>query len=263
MKTTERFSNRVTNYVKYRPHYPQEVITLLRQRDVLHNGDTIADTGSGTGFSSELFLREGFEVFGIEPNKAMREAGEHYLAGEKNFHSIDATAENTTLAGHSINIILAGQAFHWFDVEKAKNEFLRILKPGGNVVLIWNDRRTDSTPFLRAYEQFLRDYSTDYKEVDHKNTDENVFDTFWGKNNWQFFSVENVQDFSFDGLKGRVLSSSYIPDETHPLHGEMLQALEKLFYDYSENGKVRMEYDTKVYYGKLNVNHGDTGARSL
>lgn len=251
MKTTERFSNRVANYVKYRPGYPAIVIDKLRERGVLQNGDVIADIGSGTGLSAKIFLETGFEVFGVEPNKEMREAGETFLENSEKFHSVDGTAEATTLLENSVDVIVAGQAFHWFDVEKTKKEFQRILKNDGNVVLIWNDRRTDSTEFLRAYEDFLKTFGTDYETVNHKNVDEKIFDAFFGKGEWQEFSVENFQDFTFEGLKGRLFSSSYVLPEDHPGSKNMLEALEKIFMRYRENNTVRFEYDTKVFCGKL------------
>lgn len=254
MKTTERFSDRVANYVKYRPGYPAEVTEQLRALGLLRAGAVIADIGSGTGISSQLFLDADCEVFGIEPNREMREAGEKMLAAHSRFHSIDASAEATTLPDASVDLVVAGQAFHWFDAEKAKAEFKRILKPGGSVALIWNDRRTDSTDFLKAYEDLLKMFGTDYTKVNHKNVDENIFNAFWGEGNWNMFSVENFQDFTFEGLKGRLFSSSYVPPEDHPDSPFMISVLKKIFLRYQEpmtGGKVRFEYDTKVYYGKL------------
>jgi SAM-dependent methyltransferase len=248
---TERFSNRVENYVKYRPGYPVELTEHLRNADVWNENAVVADIGSGTGISSEIFLEKGNEVFAVEPNKEMREAAEKILAGKNRFYSIDGTAENTTLQDHSIDLIVAGQAFHWFDVEKTKTEFKRILKPGGNVALMWNDRRTDSTDFLKAYEDLLKMFGTDYMKVNHKNVDEKIFDPFFGKSNWNSFSLENFQDFTFEGLRGRLFSSSYVPAEDHPDSAFMVSVLKKIFARYQENGLVRFEYDTKVFYGKL------------
>jgi ubiquinone/menaquinone biosynthesis C-methylase UbiE len=129
--STKRFSNRVENYVKYRPHYPQEIINFLSEEIGLNSEKTIADIGSGTGISAELFLENGNKVYGIEPNKEMREAAEIYLEKYKYFISVNGTAEDTLLENDSMDIVLAGQAFHWFDVEKAKKEFKRILKGRG------------------------------------------------------------------------------------------------------------------------------------
>ncbi|MBI3510452.1 MAG: class I SAM-dependent methyltransferase [Bacteroidetes bacterium] len=250
MKTTERFSDRVANYVKYRPDYPFAVVEKLKEEKVLSENSVISDVGSGTGLSAKIFLENGNEVFGVEPNKEMREAGEKFLESFGKYHSIDGTAEETKLENNSIDVVIAGQAFHWFDREKTKKEFRRILKPGGWVVLAWNDRRTDSSEFLKAYEDLLKMFGTDYNKVNHRNVNlnENVFDDFFGKNKWKSFSVENFQDFNFEGAKGRLFSSSYVPPEDHPDSKLMTDVLKKIFLRYQENGFVRFEYDTRVYY---------------
>jgi SAM-dependent methyltransferase len=253
MKTTERFSDRVDNYVKYRPGYPGSVISHLSEIGILNGNSVIADIGSGTGLSAKMFLENGNVVFGIEPNKEMREAGEHFLEAYPNYHSIDATAEKTTLADHSVDVVVAGQAFHWFDRANAKKEFQRILKPGGYVVLIWNDRRTDSSDFLKSYDDLLKMFGTDYNKVNHRNVNlnEEVFDEFFGKGKWKTFSIDNFQEFNFEGLKGRLFSSSYVPAEDHPDSAFMVSVLKKIFARYQENGMVKIEYDTRVYYGVL------------
>jgi len=251
MDKLQRFSNRVENYVRYRPHYPAELAERLSALNILQSGSVIADVGSGTGFSAKLFLERGNTVYGIEPNREMREAGEAILSAFENFHSIAGTAEATTLQAGSVDLVVAGQAFHWFDVPAFKKECERILRPGGHVLLIWNDRRPDSTDFLKAYEDLLNMFGTDYKEVNHRNVQDEAMDAFFGKKKWNMFSVENFQVFNFEGLKGRLLSSSYVPAEDHPDTPFMLNVLKKIFLRYQENGTVRFEYDTKVYYGQL------------
>lgn len=251
MDTLNRFSNRVDNYIKFRPDYPVEILAFLKQKGFLKRESVIADIGSGTGISAELFLKEGYNVIGVEPNKEMREAGERLLAGYKNFKSVDATAEHTGLENESVDLIVAGQAFHWFDKEKCKAEFKRILKPGGIVVLMWNDRRTDTTQFLQAYEDFIKMFATDYLQVNHKNIDEKIFNSFF-EGDYQMESFLNYQYFDLQGLKGRILSSSYMPAEGHKDFDFMMSVLKKIFTRFAEEGKVTIEYDTKIYYGKLN-----------
>ena len=249
-----RFSDRVDNYVKYRPHYPAEVFDFLESEKILEPNFIVADIGSGTGISSEPLLKRNYTVYGIEPNKDMREAAEKLLNSFSNFKSINGTAENTSLENASVNTIVAGQAFHWFDRPKTKTEFKRILKPNGTVVLLWNDRQTNSTDFLKLYEDFLQMFGTDYKEVNHKNTqDKKIFEEFFGAGNYQEKTFSNFQEVDFAGLKGRVLSSSYMPNEGHKDFDFMIACLKKIFVRYQENGKVRLIYDTKMYYGQLNT----------
>lgn len=238
--------------MKYRPDYPYGLITFLKKEGILKPESIIADIGSGTGISSELFLKEGNVVYGVEPNREMRHAAQKLLSGYKSFCSIDGTAEITMLPTHEIDLIIAGQSFHWFDKGKCKTEFSRILKSDGNVILIWNDRRTNSTPFLTAHEDFIKLFAIDYNEVNHKNTDEKVFNEFYGSGNYNLISLDNYQHFDFESLKGRILSSSYMPDENHKDFNFMMSVLKKIFNRFQENGKVTIEYDTKIYYGKLN-----------
>ena len=250
MDTLLRFSNRVEHDIRYRPGYPAKVTAFLEQQGLLDKAAVVADIGSGTGISAELFLVKGNTVFGVEPNREMREAAERLLAGYNNFKSLDAVAENTTLPDQSIDLIIAGQAFHWFDKKKCKAEFKRILRENGTTVLMWNDRRTESTQFLQAYEDFIKMFATDYGEVNHKNIDEQVFiDFFDGGYKMQTF--DNYQHFDLEGLKGRILSSSYMPAEDHKDFPFMMSVLRKIFNRFQENGKVTIEYDTRIYYGKI------------
>ncbi|MFQ6113303.1 MAG: class I SAM-dependent methyltransferase [bacterium] len=178
LNPTGRFSDRVQYYIKYRPQYPEEVIELLTLECELEKCSIVADIGSGTGILTQLFLEKGNTVFAVEPNKEMRAAAETLLSKYGCFNSVNGTAEDTTLEQHSVDLVTAGQAFHWFDLEKTRQEFLRILQPNGWVALIWNDRKTDTTPFLEAYEQLLNTYSIDYKKVDHKKLDKSILDGF-------------------------------------------------------------------------------------
>jgi SAM-dependent methyltransferase len=249
--STQRFSDRVENYVRYRPTYPDAVLEILRAETGLTAGAVIAEVGSGTGISAELFLRNGNTVFGVEPNAEMRRAAEERFAGRSTFTSVAARAEATTLASGSVDYAVAGQAFHWFDVAKAREEFARILRPGGWVVLLWNSRRLDSTPFLREYESLLRTYGTDYLAVRQENVGPETLKRFYAEGKFEKRAVYNEQRFDFEALKGRLLSSSYAPAEGHPNHEPMLNELEQIFEQNAESGHVAFEYDTEIYFGHV------------
>ena len=249
LNSKTRFSNRVENYVRYRPGYPADIVTLLRDECGLTKHSVIADIGSGTGKLAELFLKTGCHVFGVEPNKEMREAGERMEFS--NFTSVNGSAEETTLPPHRIDFVTAGQAFHWFDHDRCRAEFVRILKPGGWVVIIWNDRQNDTTPFLAAYERLLEQFGTDYAQAHHRRDDKpEVIRAFFGAEP-RFKNFHNVQQFDFEGLKGRLLSSSYAPVEGQPKYEEMLVELKRIFDAHQQNGMVAFEYDTHVYYGRM------------
>src|SRR5688500_3494374 len=248
---TARFSSRVADYVKYRPGYPPSVVRLLEAECGLTPASVVADVGSGTGLLSELFLRNGNRVYGVEPNREMREAGEQFLDSYENFVSVDGRAEATTLDDASVDFVTAGQAFHWFDPAGARREFMRILRPEGWVVLAWNDRRTSGTPFLEDYERLLIEYGTDYKEVSAKYMEEASLSTLYGGAKFKAETFDNEQVFDFEGLRGRLTSSSYAPQPGHPSFAPMMDALEAVFRRHERGGRVAVAYDTRVFYGRL------------
>lgn len=248
LDSTQRFSDRVANYVLYRPSYPPELVEICRREAALGQGSVFADIGSGTGLSSGLFLDAGYVVMGVEPNVEMRAAAEEKFAGHPHFHSVEGKAEATSLAAKSVDMVLAAQAFHWFDPAKARAEFERILRPGGKIVLVWNERLREATPFLRAYEDLLLRFGTDYREVRHENVDGRLLGEFYPLG-YVAHVLANAQRFDFPGLRGRLLSSSYAPGPGHPRHEEMIQHLQAIFEQHQDGGQVSFLYETKVYVG--------------
>jgi len=245
-----RFSDRVANYVRYRPGYPPEVLDLLRTECGLRSSHVVADVASGTGVFTRMLLENGNAVFAIEPNAEMREMGMHLLESQPRLVSVAATAEETTLRSGSVDFVTAAQAAHWFDLPRARAEFARILEPKGWCVLIWNERRTANTPFLREYEQLLLDYGTDYKEVRHERTTAVIREFFApALSNERAFDLR--QQFDYEGAAGRLLSSSYAPLLGHPNHAPMMQELQRIFRTHATNNEVEFEYNTRVYYGHL------------
>ena len=245
---TKRFSSRVEDYIRYRPSYPQAILAWLERECRPTAAAQIADIGSGTGILSRLLLDFGCEVFGVEPNAGMRAGAERLLAGEPRFHSVDGRAEATTLPAASVDFVTAGQAFHWFDQVAARGEFRRILKPNGWVVLLWNERLV--TPgFLTEYEDLLQRLSTDYGRVDHRQIGAEAIDRFFGHGQWLAASFPNHQDFDWEGLRGRLLSSSYAPLPVPPHYQPMIEELAAIFATYQHSGQVRVVYETRVYAG--------------
>ena len=246
---TTRFSDRVENYVRYRPGYPPQVLDVLRAETGLAPGRIVADVGSGTGISAKLFLDAGHPVYAVEPNAEMRAAAEAMLGDDARFRSVAGSAEATTLPDASVDYVVAAQAFHWFDPASVGPEWRRILRPDGWKVLLWNTRQTDSTPFLRAYEALLHEHGTDYTAVNHENVTDDSLRAVLGEG-YARRVVPSAQVFDFEGLKGRLLSSSYAPNLDHPGHAPMLAALERIFSEHQHDGRVRFEYDTEIYFGR-------------
>jgi SAM-dependent methyltransferase len=251
MDPTERFSDRVENYIKYRPGYPVAVVETLKANAGLHPGSRVADIGSGTGILTALLLDVGCAVYGVEPNRRMREAAERALGGHPSFTSVDGRAEATSLPDACVELVAAGQAFHWFDQTACRTEFARIMCPGAQVALIWNERLVDASPFLREYENLLFDCALDYRQVDHRNADDAAMTRFFGGPGPAKREFANRQSFDYAGLEGRLLSSSYVPDERHPNHRQMLAELARIFERHARAGVVIFEYRTVLYFGAL------------
>ena len=245
-----RFSDRVDNYVRWRPHYPPAMFDTFVREASLAAGDALADLGSGTGISTGPLLERGLVVHAVEPNDAMRAAADAVWGSHDRYHGTAGSAESTGLAPSSMSAAIAAQAFHWFDRDRLRQELHRILRPPGHFAVAWNARLTDATPFLRAYEDLLRQWGTDYAAVDHTQIPEDAIREVVPRD-FRAFTFDNEQSFEAAGLEGRLLSSSYTPPPGHPDHEPMLRDLRAIFEQHSEDGKVRFLYETKLYIGRI------------
>lgn len=248
--STQRFSSRVNDYVRFRPSYPKEIIRILEDECGLTRDSIIADVASGTGIFTRLLLEHGNPVFGVEPNPDMRRAGEEFLQAYAKFTSVAGTAEATTLYDKSVDLITVAQAAHWFNRDQTMPEFQRILKTGGYLVLMWNDRKMAGTRFSEEYEHLVEAYGTDYSEVQRLGR------TIDGSEFFREFKcgkrvLPNHQDFDYEAIEGRLLSSSYAPQRGDPACAPMLADLRRIFDACQQDGVVRMEYDTNVYFGRI------------
>ena len=242
----QRFSNRVADYIKYRPKYPKDVIDILKRDIHLSSHDIVADIGAGTGFLTELFLDNGNLTYAVEPNEAMRNACNDLYGTDVHLKIVDGSAEVTQLPDQAIDLIVAGTAFHWFDAIKTKEEFMRILKPGGRMLLIWNVRKDDA-PFTAGYEEILHRRIPGYETSQHRKFDMDLISNFFHPRQIKKQVLANGQSFDWDSFKGRALSSSFMPQQGL-LHDEVLSELHDLFLRFEENGKVSFQYDTIMYY---------------
>lgn len=248
---TTRFSDRVDNYVKYRPGYPPELLPFLEKEHLLAPGMRIADIGAGTGILTRLLLEGGNTVYAVEPNREMRSAAQTLLKRFDTLTTVNGTAEASGLEAASVDLIMAAQAFHWFDADRAKKEFRRIARPGASVVLVWNERQM-SSPFLQEYEKLLRTFAIDYAQVDHRNVSSATIRDFFAPSEVHTHTFPLSQHFDLDGLRGRLLSSSYMPtDNTQGRFDEMIAALEQLFEKHQHNGLISLDYITQVFYGRV------------
>jgi SAM-dependent methyltransferase len=248
--STERFSDRVENYIKYRPGYPDSLIETLIQKTGIDSHSNVADIGSGTGIFTRQLLQRNLKVVAIEPNQSMREAAERLLTDFPNFSSVDAPAENTGLETDSLDLITAAQALHWFNNPTAKSEFARLLNPQGQLALIWNQRKIKQ-PLQQAYDAVLREFASDYGKVNHMNLDDNEIAEFFTPAKMQILEFDNVQRLDFESLLGRLKSASYCPHENSVAYNSLVKALATVFNSHCEQGVINFEYDTRLYLGPV------------
>lgn len=245
--STQRFSDRVQHYIKYRPDYPPEVINYLRQQTGLSNNSVVADIGSGTGIFTKHLLNLGCKVYAIEPNTEMREAADALLKDYPNYTSINAPAQQTTLKDHTIDLIVCAQAFHWFNTQEAQEEFKRILKNTGQAALIWNNRIVDTDDFSKAYDQLLREKTADYNEVNHQKLSDKDFKAFFKNGEYKKVVFPSFQEFDEAGFMGRANSSSYVPVGDEKFQQELLN----VFREHAQNGTIRFHYNTEIFSGEV------------
>ncbi|GAC1455807.1 MAG: class I SAM-dependent methyltransferase [Steroidobacteraceae bacterium] len=246
----ERFTSRADAYARHRPGYPAAAVTLLQQRCGLSAQAVVADIGSGTGILTALLLASGARVFGVEPNGAMRAVAETALAGAPRFRSVNGTAEDTTLAAGSVDLLVAGQAFHWFDAPKARREALRVIRAGGRGALLWNERPREATAFLADYEAMLRRHAPQYAAITASRADEASMRGFFG-GAMERATFANQQELDFEGLRGRLMSSTYAPEPQDPGYAPIIAALRQVFDTHARAGRVVLPYQTLVYFGPL------------
>ncbi|MHA1518683.1 MAG: class I SAM-dependent methyltransferase [Promethearchaeota archaeon] len=248
---TEKFSTRVENYKKYRPHYPIKVIEELNNYLHQKKGLQVADIGSGTGIFTERLLEVGYSVFAVEPNEEMRQSAEKDLSLNPDFHSINGTAENSTLPEESIDLITAAQSFHWFSPEPTLKEFQRILKPEGLIAFLWNERDNDASSFLKEYDLLLCEACPSYETSPHLNIGKQKILDYIEEISLEEFHFSNYQEFDKEGFIGRVLSSSYTPLPDSPDYISFITKITALFNKHQENGKVNIQYNTHLYLGRV------------
>lgn len=246
-KPTERFSGLVENYAKYRPGYPNEILSILVEKYNIGNDKVVADIGSGTGIFTKLLIKAGYFVYGIEPNDQMRSFSENEFVGFKNFEAVNGTAENTNLSSQSVDAITAAQSFHWFDTTKVLDEFDRILKSGGLIILVWNERKSKDSLFMDQYEKLLRKHCPDYNETNHKNYSTDRITGIFSGYTIDLHTIDNHQDLDLDAFIGRLKSTSYCLKSDDEHYNQLMDDLAELFGAFQSDGMVRFEYDTIMY----------------
>lgn len=248
---TERFTGRVESYRRYRPGYPPELVDWLRAECGLRDDAAVVDVAAGTGLLTEIFLAAGFAVTALEPNDEMRAACATLEAKYPKLRCVPGTAEVTGLPDASADLITVAQAMHWFDQERARMEFARVLKPGRGCAVIYNNRRLGGDAFHDGYERLLREFGVDYMNVKEQHVGRKGLAQFFAPAEMCCATFLNQQQFGEEELLGRVLSSSYMPQPGHESFEAMKHGVSRLFAETQQNGRVTMVHDCVACWGVL------------
>lgn len=244
------FNRKGDVYAKARPAYPANLFSYLLERGIIHADCTAADIGSGTGiFTLQLapFVKK---IYAVEPNADMRAEAEAAFASCGNVISVSATAEQTTLAEHSVNVITVAQAFHWFDRKAFRAECQRILASNGNVLLIWNDRDTDSPIIQDNFAVNTRFCPRFRGSSNGISFDKASFADFFAVSP-EVTRFDNSLIYDRDAFVLRNLSSSYAPVQGDTHYDRYVQAIHDVFDKHSKNGTVVYPYITRCYLGTV------------
>lgn len=239
---------RIDYYQKNRPSYPQEILSILKNRYGVHESQYVADVACGSGLFSKLMLKNHFEVIGVEPDEQMRDRAIQRLGKYEHFQLIEGTAASTGLPDNCVDMITVAQAFHWFDTPQTVKEFCRILKPGGLILLLWNERKTDHDLFHQEYESLLWDYAVDYDRSLHRSYPMDRIKHLFPSFSLRCHKLRNSQEMNLQSLMGRLESAHYCPPLEHPSYLPLMEGVKELYQSYKENGKIRLEHQCKIYF---------------
>ncbi|MDR2656104.1 MAG: class I SAM-dependent methyltransferase [Oscillospiraceae bacterium] len=245
-ENTSLFTGKAAVYDSSRPEYPGEALDCIAEQCGLAPGAVVADIGAGTGKFTKQLLARGYRVTAVEPNADMRGALRAALGENPGIQIIAAPAEATTLASSSADAITAAQAFHWFDHAACKTEFARILKSGGKVALLWNNRDPDME-LSREFGNLTAKYRK--REAVRSDQLSKVYSSFFASH--EVFSFLNTQRMNWDGFWNLILSRSYSPLPGEENYAELETAAEKLFDKHQADGFIDIFYKTGVVIGKL------------
>lgn len=244
-----KFSGKSDVYGKGRPSYPDELFKYLNREGYINTNTVAADIGSGTGIFSRQLSEYASKVYAVEPNDDMRAAAEKSMTDYGNIISVCGNSDNTGLGNHSVDIVTAAQAFHWFNRQSFKNECMRILKKDGIVILVWNDRDTSSEVISRNFEvnrRYCANFKGSSNGMDFEN--ETFSDFFDGEVKKMEF--ENNLIYDYETFILRNASSSYAPKKGKENYISYVDELKNIFDACSSNGRLVYPYITRCYIGK-------------
>jgi SAM-dependent methyltransferase len=235
------FTGRAAAYVKNRVGYTREAIECVIARANLDGRQIVADLGAGTGLMTRPLLEHARIVYAVEPADDMRAAAEEALGSNPKFRSVAGTAEETGLAHESIDVIACGNAFHYFDPLRARNEADRILRADGRVVLLFHDWPEVPGGFTKSYLSFLQSVTPRHLVNTHSpEAHEQRVTGFFEGLDVARDAGEQQEQLSWDALSGRFLSSSFAPNTGDAHYEPAMRALRDLFDRQADRGAVTL-----------------------
>jgi SAM-dependent methyltransferase len=245
----EIFSAKAADYIASRPDYPTSLFDVLRNTCKVSVGAFVADIGAGTGLLTKGLLQQGFRVVAIEPNASMRKICDQLLEKYKKYQSADGSAEAIPLEALSVDLITSAQAFHWFEADKAKAEFLRVLRPLGQVALIWNDRVLEDMLHVEL-DKLFTEFGGPKRAVLVAHKKRVDVSKFFGTTVPIEFSWPHEQSLNQAGLESLAFSRSYMPERNSPAGREISHRVSRIFKSHVKTGLVTVRYTTIVMIGR-------------
>jgi ubiquinone/menaquinone biosynthesis C-methylase UbiE len=243
------YSTKAEKYAKYRWDYAPQAIQTIFDITGISAEAAIADVGAGTGILTRHFVNRVKQVFAIEPNPAMREIAMKVLGHYPSFQAIDGTAEATTLADGSVDLITVAQAIHWFQPELARAEFLRILKPGGWLAILRN--YSTGNEIIAAMATVLTAENGVDTAYEAKLPERKPLSFYYGHEQFRQYDFPFTLQESWEGFAGSWVSAASMPDEDHPLYPQFEQGMREVFDRFSEGGVLAVHGVTELVLGQI------------
>jgi SAM-dependent methyltransferase len=249
MTQTLPYTDRAARYARYRWDYAAQAIDAIFSITGIGLTSCAADVGSGTGILTRHLVDRVRSVYAVEPDVSMRWWAEQALANAPTFNSVAGSAQTTTLPDRSVDLIVVGQALHWFDPLPSRQEFLRILIPGGWLAVLWN-QGTDAA-LAQALSALCTPENGWDTSIPNQRREVKPFDFYFGHAAYLQREFAAVKRETWEEFFGALCSDSHAPAETQPSFERLRNAAWQVFRAHSEDGFITVRYRTHLVLGVI------------